>query len=445
MWMSELVYALAFTTITGALLTGIWFLAGRLLERLGFISVAYRLLKTLACFWLLPIAYCVLKWLNLQLYRWQGFLFLPTPFLSMAGKIFFGLWVVVAAAVFCFYLRERVCLHKRLAVSAVCEDGRILDSFAKILEELKIPGAKAVLRISEYETIPFTAGIFHPVIILPACNYGEHELEIIFRHELAHVLHKDVFYKNVAYLICILHAANPFAWWYFCLLQNWSEYAVDDAVCRGTGKFADYYENILCLMQGGRKTVGSVSGLAGGKSAIRKRIEHVKRAYLVKKRSRLAAAFAIVLLLFTGTGSVSAASLSAADVLAAAVRRAGIYLAGSSDQTWEEYITVEGTVSAGYESPWKNSFSWKIPACIQTVGPEIHLKKGQSVSVLLETDSPGKEVSCGLFQPDGSSRYIIRNGQAEHSFYIEESGVYKFFVLNKGETRVNVHGSYSTR
>lgn len=252
MWMSELVYALAFTTITGALLTGIWFLAGRLLERLGFISVAYRLLKTLACFWLLPIAYCVLKWLNLQLYRWQGFLFLPTPFLSMVGKIFFGLWVV-------------------------------------------------------------------------------------------------------------------------------------------------------------------------------------------------AAAFAIVLLLFTGTGSVSAASLSAADVLAAAVRRAGIYLAGSSDQTWEEYITVEGTVSAGRESPWKNSFSWKIPACIQTVGPEIHLKKGQSVSVMLEMDSHGKEVSCGLLQPDGSSRYIIRNGQAEHSFYIEESGVYRFFVLNKGETRVNVHGNYSTR
>ena len=50
-------YCICLTSITGGVISIIWYLLGRLLEKAGFLSIVYTLLKVTTIFWILPVAY----------------------------------------------------------------------------------------------------------------------------------------------------------------------------------------------------------------------------------------------------------------------------------------------------------------------------------------------------------------------------------------------------
>lgn len=478
MWTSDFMYVFTFTTITGTLLTIIWFLLGRILERAGFLNIAYRLLQMLSFFWICPVTYVVLKSLNARLYRWCGFLFLPTPFLTRVSVMVFAVWVLAEVIAVSFYLVQQIHLRRRLVMTEICENEEIRNTFFEICEEMNIPKKKVALRLSEFEETPMVARIFSPVLVLQKRNYVRKELEVIFRHELTHIKHRDVLMKNLAFLVCALNAINPVAWWYLHLLDTWSEYACDEAVCRDMGSFVGYYDTILQLMQRDTRKPGVTSGLVARKSRMRKRVEHVKRAYLVKKRSKVVAVITVTLILLSGTMSVGATSLKAADGLVEVIRRAEIYIRdGKADAQagYVEPITVvygEVESDARLESLGVSSFSWTVPVQVKMLGPELYLEEGQSIvlsvvhgameevvtndssvndsaveqELLDNTSENGAtgdwKVSVGLIQPNSTSRYVIGTGQMSHTFTIEQSGIYRVFVMNKVEEEISVDGRY---
>ena len=465
--MSDFFYVFAFTTITGTLLTIIWFLLGRILERTGFLNLAYRLLRIVLFFWICPVAYVVLKSLNARLYRWRGFLFLPTPFLSRLSVIVFAVLAIAAAAAVSFYVEQQLSLRKRLELTDKCEDEEIRNAFSDICKELNITKGKVKLRLSVFEETPMVAQMFHPVLVLPKRNYERRELEVIFRHELTHVRHRDVWYKNLAFLVCALNAINPAAWWYLHLLDVWSEYACDDAVCRNMGKLTGYYDTIIQLMQNDTRKSGLTSGLVERKSRMRKRVEHVRRAYLVKKRSKVVAAFTVIVIVLSGTVSVCAASLKTADGIVEVIRRAAIYIRDGKSDAQAGYVepitVVYGEVESGpgMESLGVSSLSWTVPVRVKMLGPELYLEEGQSIIVSVDHGAMKEElnmdgaaedgiagnweVSVGLLQPDSTSRYVIGTGTMSHTFVIERSGIYRVFVMNKAEEEVIVDGTYYAR
>ena len=56
----NILYAILLTSITGAIFTVLFVVAGRVLERMGFLHIRYELLKVVAFFYLCPVAYLVL-------------------------------------------------------------------------------------------------------------------------------------------------------------------------------------------------------------------------------------------------------------------------------------------------------------------------------------------------------------------------------------------------
>ncbi len=50
-------YCICLTSITGGVISIIWYLLGRLLEKAGFLNIVYTLLKVTTIFWILPVAY----------------------------------------------------------------------------------------------------------------------------------------------------------------------------------------------------------------------------------------------------------------------------------------------------------------------------------------------------------------------------------------------------
>lgn len=56
-WTINLMYLILWTSLSGAIVSVIWFAIGRLLEKAGFLHITYTLLKVAILFWFVPITY----------------------------------------------------------------------------------------------------------------------------------------------------------------------------------------------------------------------------------------------------------------------------------------------------------------------------------------------------------------------------------------------------
>lgn len=450
MWMSDIMYALCFTTVTGTVVTVVWFMMAGILERLGFLNITYHLLKFLLCFWIVPIAYGILCSLNSWGYRWYGCLFEPTPVILRLTQIFLGVWGVGLVLGAGFYMVERIRLKRLLAVLKPCRETWMQELFKDVCGELGISPAKVSLQQSEGEAIPMVVGVAHPKVILPVKEYGKEELRIIFLHELTHVRHRDLLFKHLVLIVASLQAFNPIVWWYVHLVDVWSEYACDESVCRRIGEVKGYYEVLMQMAVKNSRISGVAAGLLERKSKMRRRIEHVKKTFRAKKKSKVLAALVTGCIFLASTGTVCMASVALADGVNAVTRQTEVYIEDEGKELVEyvEPASVGDNVEIEYGEVDKDKksafydFLWTVSKDVKKIGPEIYLTEGQTISVSLDVSPLGKSVAVGLIQPDGTNRYVVGQNQIDHIFRIKKTGTYKFFVQNQETTTVTVEGSY---
>ena len=96
----DVVTLLWMTTLTGSIMMLIWYGIGMVLERLGFINIVFELLKMVAMFFYLPIAFIGLKVYIAR--SGVGQLFSPTPAIVQLCRVLAIIWlagVVIAVAV----------------------------------------------------------------------------------------------------------------------------------------------------------------------------------------------------------------------------------------------------------------------------------------------------------------------------------------------------------
>lgn len=453
MWMSDIMYALCFTTVTGTVVTVVWFMMAGILERLGFLNITYHLLKFLLCFWIVPIAYGILCSLNSWGYRWYGCLFEPTPVILRLTQIFLGVWGVGLVLGAGFYMVERIRLKRLLAVLKPCRETWMQELFTDVCGELGISPAKVFLQQSEGEAIPMVVGVAHPKVILPVKEYGKEELRIIFLHELTHVRHKDLLFKHLVLIVASLQAFNPIVWWYVHLVDIWSEYACDESVCRRIGKVKGYYEVLMQMAVKNSRISGVAAGLLERKSKMRRRIEHVKKTFRAKKKSKVLAALVTGCIFLASTGTVCMASVALADGVNAVTRQTEVYIEDEGKElveyvepaSVEEHVRVVSAEDDAQISLLDNgsvNVSWSISSGTLKKGTSFRAEKGQSVIIGLGISPKDKKIKVGLIQPDGTYRYVISDNAIAHVFEINQSGYYCFFVKNDNNLTVRVEGSY---
>lgn len=455
MWSSDIMYLLLFTTATGALVTILWLVVGEILERMGFLHITYKFLRLLLFFWTIPVIYVVLRRLNAHGYRWYGDLFWPTPFLVHFSHIFNCIWVIGMGIGGYLYIVDKRHLQKRLSHIQICNDKEIKDLFVRVCEEWNLRSEKIGLYRSEYEKTPIVVGAIHPKVILPVRHYEREELLMVLRHELMHIKHHDLFAKKLAYLVAVIHAVNPAAWWYVHLIRTWSEYACDYDVCRKMGTMKEYYEILLLMVREEKIVSGMAASLIERKSEMRKRVEHVKTSYLVKTRSKMMVAFVIGCIFIGSAGTVCLASIEAADVAAEVSRRTEVMMKDDYVELEDQVATAlmdEGVAiryaadQADVESllsDGRADISWQITPGVKMVGGTFFAEKGQWVSVSMEVEPAGKQVQVGLMDTSGDSVYVTGSGDIRHVFNISKSGNYKFFVRNISNAPIYISGGYA--
>ena len=180
-----------------------WYVAGSWLEKAGFLYITYMLMKVVMIFWLCPVVYMILNGWDVFCGRWGGDPFLGSPALHRAGKLLFGLWLADVMVNLLRYIAALRRLSRLRRALSPCE-GHVERRFWNCVRQMRITENVRV-RQSSQVNVPQVSGIMRPVVVLPAGEYKDRELDVIFAHELTHVRHRDLLMKNLAMLVRAVH------------------------------------------------------------------------------------------------------------------------------------------------------------------------------------------------------------------------------------------------
>lgn len=114
------------------------------------------------------------------------------------------------------------------------------------MREIGVRRRVALAELDE-PVMPMTWGVFHPVVLLPAGDFGSTVAERldVLRHELAHVRRYDCLTQMIGRVACAVHWFNPLAWLAARQLRLERERACDDEVLGAGTKASDYADYLL--------------------------------------------------------------------------------------------------------------------------------------------------------------------------------------------------------
>ena len=150
-----------------------------------------------------------------------------------------------------------------------------LISYIKLKKTVSVcvPVGERILSCDEVKA-PFILGVFRPVIYVPSSMTGE-TLDLVIRHETAHLQRHDHWWKPLGYLLLAIYWFNPLCWIAYILLSRDIEMACDEKVIRDMDKdeMAAYSQALLdCSFP--RRRIAACP-LAFGEVGVKERVKGV--------------------------------------------------------------------------------------------------------------------------------------------------------------------------
>lgn len=157
------------------------------------------------------------------------------------------IWVTVAAMVIGRYLASVVSVRWVLRDAERVHDPRWRDATDIAAAELGLRESPRVLA-SQSVTVPFTAGLFRPVVVVPAVavhHWSDERIRVVLLHELAHVSRRDCLMQALTQIACAAYWFNPLTWVAARRLRSERERACDDLVLAAGLRGSEYAQHLL--------------------------------------------------------------------------------------------------------------------------------------------------------------------------------------------------------
>lgn len=460
-WTINLMYLILWTSLPGAIVSVVWFAIGRLLEKAGFLHITYILLKVAILFWVVPITYGVLLLRTMtygDVHRSISPGFSITPTILQTATVFCAAWSIGAAIGMAQYIVQRIKITRMMKHATFCSK-EVEQQFAQRCAAEGSYARRVRVRQSYQIEIPRVTGILHPIVVLPVERYSVEERDVVFRHELTHVKHHDILFRNLTMLLCIIHFMNPFAWWLNRQMRKWSEYACDYEICCRNHKLKKYYDVILNMAEKSMNAQFLSVQLLESESELQERMKHVMKCYKKKNKSKFVAGMLVACITWISGSSVyavSAASVSADEQWKNAT------VVETKENTTQELDVEEATelIEMTETSRARNiqaslgevevlsaksglyNFNWNVKAGKEIYSPSFRATSSQSISITGRTSPATKYLKVGITEPDGKRRYISAKGAFDHTFKLTKTGTYTIYAENTNSIDIGVAGAY---
>jgi beta-lactamase regulating signal transducer with metallopeptidase domain/tetratricopeptide (TPR) repeat protein len=173
------------------------------------------------------------RWLNVgSIVHWQ--------------TVFLVVWFVGAAVGLVRFLGAAVQLSLLARRASSCKNPAWLSFVDELRAEYRI-GRRIRLLISDASIMPMTWGLWRPVVVLPAesSEWPADRLQVVLRHELAHVKRWDCLTQGIAHAVCVLYWFNPLTWFAARQMRSARELACDDIVLNAGARPSDYAGHLV--------------------------------------------------------------------------------------------------------------------------------------------------------------------------------------------------------
>ena len=460
-WTINLMYLILWTSLSGAIVSVVWFAIGRLLEKAGFLHITYILLKVAVLFWVVPITYGVLLLRAMtrgDMHRSFSPNLFITPTILQTATVFCAAWSIGAAIGMAQYIVQRIKITRMMKHATFCSK-EVEQQFAQRCAAEGRHARRVRVRQSYQIEIPRVTGILHPTVVLPVEKYSVEERDVIFRHELTHVKHHDILFRNLTMLLCIIHFMNPFAWWLNRQMRKWSEYACDYEVCCREHKLKKYYDVILNMAEKSIDAQFLSVQLLESESELQERMKHVMKCYKKKNKSKLVAGILVACITLLSGSSVYVVSAASID---ANKEWKNATVVETKENTTQKLDVEEATelIEMTETSRARNiqaslgevelfsakskiyTFNWNVEAGEEVYSPAFHASSSQSIKVSGLTSPDTKYLKVGITEPDGKRRYISAKGNFSHTFKLTKTGTYTVYAENTNSIDIVVGGAY---
>lgn len=209
--------------------------------------------------------------------------------------IWFTIAIVILLVRIAKYIAKRNALY---ALAIECGDENLEKTMICLQKTVRYTNKPEVVwtRVNN-ET--FTLGTIKPVIFLQK-GYAKKELYWILKHEMTHIVRRDLWVKLFLEFICCLHWFNPFIYLLESKMRFLCETSCDERVIKNcTEEECRTYIELLERNKGGNKSkIPFSSALGDSDDEIEKRIVLMKEQRNIRRRKKIIAIFAFGLLVF---------------------------------------------------------------------------------------------------------------------------------------------------
>ncbi len=245
-------------SLTGSMVFILYILSYPFTKRFFSLKWRYRILKIAIAFYLIPTPICKYlimgvihryfplfweKTRHLFVHKNRKYIIIASQdSVKLSAGVRYMLVALLLIAVFaCVIIQKRIIQYRKW--KKVCIIGSDTPAnmeqeiFFKIKDEMGIK-KKVQLICSEYCNSPMTSGILSTILILPkwAEDINGRDYEYIFRHELVHIKHHDLFIKYMGLFVAAVHWYNPFVYMMLHEISVISEMYCDSIVIGGKGE-----------------------------------------------------------------------------------------------------------------------------------------------------------------------------------------------------------------
>jgi beta-lactamase regulating signal transducer with metallopeptidase domain len=169
----------------------------------------------------------------------------PREAVDFRGVVLWG-WIAGVGAALLGCLGRSWRLRQLERNCRLLNDSRVKEIFRAAQAGLRLKRNVRLLA-AENGVMPMTWGWWRAVVLLPAqaANWEDSRLEMVLRHELAHVKRWDCLTQSLAEVVCAIYWFNPLVWLASRQMRAERERACDDLVLTAGARPSDYAGHLL--------------------------------------------------------------------------------------------------------------------------------------------------------------------------------------------------------
>lgn len=457
-------------SMTGSIIQFAWKRLLNKLENRGLIRLCYYLMLMVIGFYLVPVVI-------IGSFKLEDYVIYAVT--DAIGYTAIGISMIWLAGVFYQgrrYVREKKKIKRLQSTVFLCEK-----SYQKQMEIYKNEiGIRQKVGLCYHFAIPvpIVCGILRPMIILPERIYTEQELGIILKHELMHIKHQDLLWKQLCQFIQILHWWNPFARCFFAFMDEWTEAYCDFSICTSFYSKKEYFSVIMRIGTADFSFSNYLcAALCENENGLKKRILRMKKIGHMNGVKLLTAICVCGCFLITSVTTVYATTVGFGTLYMYTVWETADY---SEEDTYyipidykemktdpreEKTQKIQNLEFKHVEENAFISFDEDVEPNSRAISKEIKLVKGKTERIGVDFSIPVSEdekkdgcwesnpidekekdnLVIGLIDEDGNERYATSAIEINCKTEIKKDGYYRIFIDNLSKEKINAFGIMDDR